>query len=91
MEKKTYMMYRVSYSKARDSFSTWVYVGNERYPSWDDFGLELECYCVRAYIEDEGIPTDEPDFVSYKLVTHIRQAMRLGYTVQFMDRPEGDE
>lgn len=88
MAKKTYMYYRVSYSEKRDSYSTWIYVGNKKYPEWDDFGLEIECKCVKGYIEEQGKPTKETDFVNFHILSSIRQAMRLGYEVSFLDKPE---
>lgn len=82
------MFYRVSYSKKKDAFSTWIYVGPKKNPTWEDFGLEIECPCFRAFIEETGQPDKEKNMVHYHIITAIRQAMRLGYTVQFMDRPE---
>ena len=95
---KTYMYYRISYSKSRDSYSTWVYVGSEKYPAWDDFGLELEAKCVRAFDEEAQAPVEpthlEPDpfhFIHLSILTGIRQALRLGYTIEFYNRPEEDK
>ena len=91
-KEKRFMYYRVSYSKSRDSFSTWIYVGEKQYPSWDDFGMELDCRCVRAYNDELNKPEDEANWIHYEVLTHIRQAMKLGYKVSFSDRPEeGDD
>ena len=84
MKKKT-AEYRISYSKKRDAYSTWVYVGYKKYPDWDDFGLEMECKLVKAAGHEDA---DEAMYVHYELLTHIRQAMRLGYDVLWMDKPE---
>ena len=88
VSKKTYMYYRISYSKKSDSYSTWVYVGNKEFPNWDDFGLEAECRCFRGFDEEEQKPTAEPDFVHFTILNYIKQAMRLGYNVSFSNRPE---
>jgi hypothetical protein len=86
MTKKIYKYYRVSYSKENDSYSTWVYVGENKHPEWNEFGLEIECRCVKGEID--GFKSKENDFVSYHILTSIRNAMKLGYKVSFMDRPE---
>lgn len=88
MAKKNYAYYRVSYSEKNDSYSTWIYVGEKKYPEWSDFGLEIECKCVKGYIEESGNVTDGTDFVSYHILRHISEAIRLGYKVSFEDRPE---
>lgn len=85
---KQYRYYRISYSKKNDSYSTWIYVGNKKYPTWDDFGLEIECKCYPAYIKELGRPEDEANCISYQILTHIRQALNLDYEVKFCDRPE---
>ena len=85
---KTYMYYRVSYSKKNDSFSTWTYVGPKKDPDWDDFGLEMECRCRRALIDETNEIYNHHDYIDYHLLTGVRQAMQWGYKVSFNDRPE---
>ena len=88
MSKKTYKHYRISYSEKRDAFSTWVYVGEKKYPEWDDFGLEIECKCVKAFDEEAHEPTAASDYIHFSLLGHIRQAMYLGYDISFCTKPE---
>lgn len=82
---KQYAYYRISYSKKKDAYSTWIYVGEKKYPDWDDFGMEMECRLVYAAGHEDAY---EPEFVHYELLTHIRQAMRFGYEINWLDRPE---
>lgn len=86
--KKTYMYYRISYSKKRDSYSTWVYVGDKKYPDWDDFGFEMEGKCCKAFIEETKEPTEDYCMVHFSFLAGIRQAIALGYKIEFLDRPE---
>ena len=85
--KKEHMLYRISYSKKEDAFSTWVYVGKDAFPDWDEFGLEAEFPCIQGFLPETGA-TGRKDFVHYELVTRIRQAIDLGFKVSFHSRPE---
>lgn len=86
--KKQTMIYRVSYSKKRDAFESYFYIGEKKYPTWEDFSFEASCKCFPAWIEEEQKPTEDACMVHYEVVTRIRQAMRLGYKIEFSDRPE---
>lgn len=86
--KKEYRIYRISYSQKRDSFSSWVYVGDDRDPDWDEFDLKSECYCQKWYDEATGTLADKAEMIHYTMLTDIREAVRNGYTVQFRNRPE---
>lgn len=88
--KKQYAIYRVSYSKSRDAFSTWVYVGDKQYPDWDDFGFEMEGRCFKAFIEETQEPTEDYCMIHFSILAGIRQAISLGYKIEFCDRPEGE-
>ncbi len=85
---KTYMLYRVSYSAKRDSFSTWIYVGKDPYAPWEEFGMEIECQCVDAFNEETQSPTRDKGYIHYTLLSHIRRAKELGYEIRFIDKPE---
>ena len=86
MATKDIMIYRVSYSKKRDAFSGWFYVGKNRHPKWDDFNFEIECKCLKRKPEDE-----EATLISYQMLTHIRSAMMLGYKLEWANKPETEE
>lgn len=87
---KETMIYRIGYNKKEDAFQTFVYVGTKRCPDWEDFGLELSCKCFPAWIEETQSPTEEKNMVHYEILTHIRQALRLGYKIEYIDIPESD-
>ena len=86
--KKEYRIYRISYSEKKDAFSSWIYVGDKEYPDWDDFGMEMECRCIKGFIKEKGVPTENVDYIHYEILTRIRQAISLGYKIEFKDRPE---
>ena len=97
---KTYQYYRISYSKSQDAYSTWVYVGPKKFPDWDDFGMEITVQCVQGIDRETGEPIprpgfpsldDEHMFIHYSILSHISQAMRLGYDVSFCDKPEEED
>ena len=85
--KKQTMIYRVSYDKANDAFETYYYVGAKKNPAWADFDWEMTCKCLPAWIEQEQRPTEERTMVHYEILTHIRHAVRLGYKIEFIDKP----
>ena len=84
--KKTYKYYRISMSET--SITTWIYAGTNPYPDWTDFELEMECPFVRAYIEEIGEPTESNKFIHAVALAGIRRAMKMGYEVSFINKPE---
>lgn len=86
MEKKIYKYYRISYSSKNDSYSGWMYVGENKYPEWDEFDFEIECPCVKGMIF--GVETKDCDYIHYNMLTSIKRAMESGYDVSFVHRPE---
>lgn len=86
MNKQT-MIYRVSYDAQKDAFETYFYVGSKKSPTWEDFKHESTCMCLQAWNERTQEPTEDREVVSYRLVTRIRQALDMGYRLEFKDRP----
>lgn len=72
---KKQMIYRVTYSKERDAFETWVAVENH-YPTDDEFGLELSCRCMS--LDDE-----EPSLIHFSILRAISRAAQLGYKIEW--------
>ena len=87
MNKKQTMIYRISYDKQTDAYETYYYVGSKKSPTWSDFDWEMSVKCMPAWIEQEQRPTEEKTMIHYEILTHIRQALRLGYQIEFKDRP----
>jgi hypothetical protein len=87
-QKKEHRIYRVSYSQKRDAFESFFYVGEKQYPNWEDFSFEASSKCFPAWIEEEHQPTEDACMVSYTVITRIRQALKLGYKLEFCDKPE---
>lgn len=85
--KKQTMLYRVSYDEEKDAFETYFYVGTKKNPEWGDFKHESTCLCLRAWNEHKQEPAEEHEVVSYRLVTRIRQALDMGYRLEFKDKP----
>lgn len=85
---KETMIYRISYNKREDAYETYFYHGPKKNPSWDDFDWEMTCKCLPAWIEQEQRPTEEHSMIHYEILTHIRQALSLGYKIEFHSKPE---
>lgn len=85
--KKQTMIYRVSYNEAEDAYETYFYVGDKKYPTWSDFKYEATSRCLPAWDEQRQTHSEENDVVSYRLVARIREALSLGYRLEFLDKP----
>lgn len=88
MDKKKTMIYRISYNEQKDTYETYFYVGTKRYPDWDEFKHEASYGCVQAWNADQKEPTENKDYLHFRIISGIRRALDFGYKIEFIDKPE---